>query len=209
MNNFGKMEQRQLDTKRDMETVIREIDARQQIHDCMMRYCRGVDHADPDLALSAYHTDATDDHGSFNGPAKDFVKISLDPATRSDVLRHLICNEYVEFDQENPHLARAETAVLGTVLRRENDGYRLSVLSCRYLDRFEERAGRWLIADRRLVLDWEAGGPVLGHAGSFLSNGMLRGIMNTSDPSYGHGFKLWGDAERLPVTGNRIGTSRD
>lgn len=59
------------------------------------------------------------------------MKISLDPAVRSDVLRHLICNEYVEFDEANPRIAGAETAVAGCILRREGNGNRLSVLSCR------------------------------------------------------------------------------
>lgn len=190
------------------EKIVRELSARQQIHDCLMRYCRGVDHCDPELALSAYHPDATDDHGTFKGLAKDFVKVSLDPSTGADNLRHLICNEYVVFDETDPRVAFSETAEVGCLLRREGDSYRLSVLSCRFLDRFEERDGEWRIADRRLVLDWEAEGSVLGLAGSALSSGMLRGLWQMSDPSYGHGFKLVGDAVRPPVSTVRVGDDR-
>ena len=198
-----------MENKRDFETIVRELDARQQIHDCMMRYCRGVDHGDAELALSAYHPDANDDHGTYNGPAAGFLKVALDPEARSEVLRHLICNEYVEFDEENPRIARSETAVAGSFLLREGDGYHLYILACRYLDVFEERDGRWLVADRRLVLDWEADGLVVGQAGTAVSDGMLRGSMSTADPSYGHGFKLWGDVERMPVSKSRIGSSRN
>ena len=194
-----------MENKRDFETIVRELDARQQIHDCMMRYCRGVDQGDTELAASAYHPDANDNHGSYNGPAEGFLKISLDPANRGENLRHLICNEYVEFDEVDPSVAHSETAVVGCFQIRDGDSYHMSALACRYLDRFEERDGKWGIADRRLVLDWEVDGPVRGLAGSALSSGMLRGIWEMSDPAYGHGFKLWGDAERPPVSTARIG----
>ena len=190
---------------RDMETIVREIDARQQIHDCMMRYCRGVDHGDVELAASAYHPGASDNHGTYSGPAEGFLKVSLDPANRGENLRHLICNEYVEFDEADPTVARSETAVVGCFQTRDGESYHLSVLSCRYLDRFEERDGKWRIADRRLALDWEVDGSVRGLAGSVLSTGMLRGIWEMSDPSYGHGFKLWGDTGRPPVSTARVG----
>jgi hypothetical protein len=34
---------------------------------------------------------------------------------------------------------------------------------------------------------------------------MLRGRLNMSDPSYGLGFKRWGDSVRPPVSDVRIG----
>ncbi|MFW0756287.1 nuclear transport factor 2 family protein [Pseudomonas sp. H11T01] len=194
-----------MNNKRDFETIVREMDARQQIHDCIMRYCRGVDHADMELGLSAYHPDANDNHGTYNGPAEGFLTVSLEVVKELEILRHIICNEYVEFDETNPSVARSETVVLGTVYYKHEDGYQVSLVSCRYLDRFEERDGVWKIADRQLVRDWEADLPAHGPEGTPSTNGMLRGRLNTSDPSFGLGFKRWGDSERPPVSEVRIG----
>ncbi|MGH8348798.1 MAG: nuclear transport factor 2 family protein [Pseudomonas sp.] len=194
-----------MNTKRDFETIVREMDARQQIHDCIMRFCRGMDHADPELGLTAYHPGATDNHGTYSGPAEGFVAASMEVVKQLEILRHIICNEYVEFDEKDPSIAWSETVTLGTVYRPEGDGYLVSFVSCRYLDRFEERDGIWKITERQLVRDWEADLPAHGPEGTPTTNGMLRGRLNMSDPSYGLGFKRWGDSERPPVSEVRIG----
>ena len=58
--------------------VLRELLDRQEIHDCLMRYSRGVDRLDPDLIRSAYHDDAIDDHGMFVGTRDEFVDWVID-----------------------------------------------------------------------------------------------------------------------------------
>lgn len=194
-----------MSAKRDFETIVRELDARQQIHDCIMRYCRGTDHCDPDLMRSAYHPDATDDHGFFQGSADEFVTVAVQSGDHYEVIRHLICNEFVEFDENDPKVARAETVTVGCLLSRTEDGYALSASACRYLDRFEERDGEWKIADRRLILDFEVAGPVAGLAGNDFTKGMRRGLASTADYSFAHGFKLWGDTPRKPVVDARVG----
>ena len=45
--------------------------AAEAIRQAALRYCRGVDRLDAELMRSAYHDDATDDHGVFVGPAAD------------------------------------------------------------------------------------------------------------------------------------------
>ena len=192
---------------RDTETIVRELDARQQIHDCIMRYCRGVDHCDPDLARSAYHPGASDDHGFFRGSAGDFVDAAMGAGGTFEIVRHVICNEYVEFDAADATVARAETVTIGCILSRDGGDYRLAVSSCRFLDRFEERDGVWKIADRRLILDWETEGPARGLAGGPLTTGMLRGFASTADPSFAHGFRLWGDGPREVVREERVGAA--
>src|SRR5579862_8645483 len=52
--------------------LLRELKDRQDIYDCVMRYCRGIDRLDRDILLSAYHPDAWDDHGTFVGPVDKF-----------------------------------------------------------------------------------------------------------------------------------------
>lgn len=193
--------------RRSMEDMVFEIDARQQIHDAIMRYCRGMDHCEPGLALSAYHPGARDEHGFYNGPAEDLVRAGIAASTNFEVIRHLICNEYVEFDPADRTVAHSETVTVGCILTKDPDGegYRLAVSSCRFLDRFELRDGAWKIAVRKLVLDWETEGPARGLAGGPLTTGMLRGFASTADPSFGLGFRFWGDVEPQPVRLETVG----
>lgn len=193
---------------RPAEDILYEIDARQQIHDAVLRYCRGMDHREPGLALSAYHPGARDEHGFYNGSAEDFVAAGMAASDDFEVIRHVICNEYVEFDPDDRTVARAETVTIGCILTRDAEaaeGYRLSISSCRFLDRFELREGTWKIAERRLVLDWEMEGPARGLAGGPLTTGMLRGFASTADPSFALGFRHWGEGALLPVREERVG----
>ena len=59
----------------DAETtaLVRELKDRQEIYDCLMRYCRGIDRLDRDMLLSAYHPDAVDDHGVYVGGVEGFA----------------------------------------------------------------------------------------------------------------------------------------
>ena len=59
---------------------------RQQIHDCILRYCSGVDHFDRAM-VSVYHADAIDDHGAFVGSAAASTGRSASP-TRSTSTGH-------------------------------------------------------------------------------------------------------------------------
>src|ERR1700712_2556055 len=45
------------------QDAIEALLAKQEIHEALARYARGIDRGDGELARSAYHEDATDDHG--------------------------------------------------------------------------------------------------------------------------------------------------
>ena len=53
--------------------LLRELKDRQEIYDCIMRYCRGIDRLDREMLLSAYHSDAIDDHGVYIGGIEGFA----------------------------------------------------------------------------------------------------------------------------------------
>lgn len=187
----------------DSETMLRELHARQKIHDAIIRYCRGVDHRDESLIRSAYHPDAMDERGVFKGSVEDYIPRTL--TGNPDIVnkRHAICNEYVEFDEIDPNTAYSESVVIGCMVRRGGDNYILSFSSCRYLDRFECRNGDWRIIDRKVVLDWEFNTPSTGNEGTQLTTGMLRGLFSPSDPSFGLGFRRWSDKPPVPVSEER------
>src|SRR5580698_10968530 len=59
----------------DLETLaaqVRYLTDRQEILDCLNRYCRGLDRLDPELIASAYHPDAVDNHYTFVGGVAAF-----------------------------------------------------------------------------------------------------------------------------------------
>src|SRR5579872_4652425 len=49
---------------------------RQEIYDCLVRFCRGVDRFDRELMMSAFHPDAIDDHGPFVGTPEQLFDFS-------------------------------------------------------------------------------------------------------------------------------------
>lgn len=75
---------------------------------------------------------------------------------------HLLGNSLIEFD--GSRVAHVETYL--TADHQGSDEHhwknRTVKLWARYLDRFEQRDGRWLIARRRLLVDWMYAYPTEG-----------------------------------------------
>lgn len=179
--------------ERDLETAVREQDARSQIYDAIMRWARGVDRNDRELIRSAFHPDGWDEHGAFAGSPADFadwvVELHLTGylGTTHDMLNH-----YVELHGST---AKAETCA-SVALRFEHQGKPYEIIGrSRFLDDLEERDGVWRILRRQLVLDHsrvveapdrsaELVGPDAG--GPDLVRNMLPGSRDTTDPSYAH-----------------------
>ena len=133
----------------------RELLARQQIHDALLRYCRGVDRLDPDIIQSAYHPGARDNHGSFDGPVDKFIEWVMSNHAGGKVLNsvHHLGNSLITFEDEK--IAHGETYV-SVNHRRLIDGELFDLISHgRFIDRFEERNDEWKIVDRLVVVDWD------------------------------------------------------
>lgn len=133
----------------DLDTLI----ARSEITDVLTRYVRGADRADWDLVRSCYHPDATDDHGLYNGDIDGLITFLTGLAATFESTSHHLSPPIIDVDGDT---ARSETYCLGSYTRARQDGS--TTLVCqgvRYLDRMERRAGRWAIAARLVVLDWE------------------------------------------------------
>ncbi|MCO6381770.1 nuclear transport factor 2 family protein [Oceanicola sp. 502str15] len=134
----------------ELERTLRELKDRQDIHDCLMRYSRGVDRLDRELILSVYHDDAVDDHGVFVGGPEAFADWVIDMHSRTHMShQHCIFNVSVDLDGE---VAHTESYYMFVGMNR--DGKPLAQSGGRYLDRLEKRNGRWAIADRVCLRDW-------------------------------------------------------
>ncbi len=133
----------------DVEAFVRELRDRQEIFDCIMRYCRGIDRLDREMLLSAYHPDAIDDHGAFVGPVEGFADYVFDlHSTQQHRTQHHITNHRCEFDGDTAH---TESYYIFRSLNKVPPLY--TNASGRYIDRFERREGRWAIAARICLVE--------------------------------------------------------
>jgi hypothetical protein len=133
----------------DLIAAVRELRDRQEIYDCLMRYCRGIDRLDRDLLLSAYHPDALDDHGVFVGGVEAFADhVFKLHGTYQHRTQHHITNHRCEIDGD---VANCESYYLFRSLNKTAPLH--TDASGRYLDRMERRGGRWAIAARICLVD--------------------------------------------------------
>lgn len=142
------------------ERLLDELIAKQEIHEVMMRYCRGVNRLDPDLVRSCFQPDAYEDHGAFKGSAVDFsAAFTPERFTAFKSMFHLVGNELVELDGDR---AAHEAYFVGCHRYEDESGEEMDVFfGGRYLSVFERRNnGHWLIARRTVVHDWSRIDPV-------------------------------------------------
>jgi hypothetical protein len=126
-----------------MDDETRELIDRQRIWECMLRYARGMDRLDIELALSAYHPGAIEDHGAMIAPCEQFVlNVIAFHRSGEERTQHILSNHSCEIDGE---VAHAETYVhCFSVLPSGHN--RLSF--GRFVDRLEKRDGKWGIVSR-------------------------------------------------------------
>ncbi len=119
----------------------------------LVRYCRGVDRRDPERIRSAYHPDAYDDHGAYQGGLDGFLAfVEREVWSRFRTTMHKLGQALIEIEGD---MASAETyAVCHHVIAEGGRDVADSVMGIRYLDRFERRGGAWRIARRELRWEW-------------------------------------------------------
>ena len=160
----------------ELESRLRVVADQQEIHDVLARYCRGVDRRDPALIVGAFHDDATDDHGAgIASPAELARSIVNSPVPRPYM--HFQGNQLIEVEGD---VARAETYFL-SFQHRERDGRTYTrTRAGRYVDRLERRDGRWRIAHRTVVDDWNR----VDEVKEAIPEASLRGGFAPDDPVY-------------------------
>lgn len=139
------------------DNAVDELIARTRIEETLLRFCRGIDRKDWALLLSAFHEDATDDHGSVKGLAHEVLVPALQSLHETVAHSvHYLTNLSITFVSDTA--ASVESYVLVAQRRPEpaadglGAGTQRTVASVRYVDRFERRDGdAWLIASRILV----------------------------------------------------------
>lgn len=146
-----------------LATDVRALKDRAEIVDALNRYTRGLDRLDRALLLSAYHPHATDDRGDAYHPhAPD----PLGRDARVDWLlavvgglhhcSHHITNFTIEIDGD---VAHCEAYVL-TTARDTAEARSVTMGGARYNDRLERIDGRWAIAHREVIMDFQISAPI-------------------------------------------------
>jgi ketosteroid isomerase-like protein len=126
-----------------IQQELRELRDHQQIVSCLHRYSRGIDRCDVDIVESCFHPDAVQDTGMYVGSARGWAEL-VNGFHLGECLsqQHHLTNHVLEIDGDGAHV---ESYFLATV--RGKDGT-TKIVSGRWIDRFERRAGQWRIAVR-------------------------------------------------------------
>lgn len=119
----------------------------EDIRQCVVRYCRGVDRLDANVMRSAYWPDATDNHGTFNGNAWEFVEHCMVSHRRWRATSHIIMNHAIELAQDGQY---ATGEVYNVTYLFQPDGA-VDTWHGRYLDLYERRDDEWRISKRTCV----------------------------------------------------------
>lgn len=144
------------------EAAVQALLDKQEIYECLMRYCRGVTRCDEALVRSAYHEDAYDEHGVYRARGWDFAKTIV--AAKMAEIRWkttVIATHLVELDGDRA-LSEAAFVSFQEKTGQEqtddvgSDDEHVQVFFGRYVDRFERRNGEWRIALRVIVHDRSA-----------------------------------------------------
>ncbi len=127
--------------------------AREEIGDVVKNLARGTDRLDRELMASCYHPGGTDDHNVFQGTGTEFAEWVVDTLPHFEATMHFIGPPRVR--RTGDHAAVDTYCVAHHISHPAADGTQTDMtLGLRYVDRFERRAGQWLIAARVCAFDW-------------------------------------------------------
>ena len=156
---------------------------RMEIQDQLFIYARGLDRLDEDMVASVYHeVDGKDDyHGQPLG-GREFAK------TMCKFLRenfastsHIISNPVIDVRGD---IAYSESRYTAWQRFEREEGQFDFIVSGRYVDRFERRDGKWKIAYRYRLSDWNRVDPVLETRQPPIGRKTLRGQRSREDPFF-------------------------
>ncbi len=129
---------------------------RQDILDCLTRFCRGIDRFDRALFLSAFHDDAEIAAGNFVGGPVALCNWAFDlHDAMQHTTQHALLNHSCEIDGDTAH-----TETYYQFIGRNRDDS-MWIAGGRYIDRLELRAGEWRIALRTNAIEWSCMPPAV------------------------------------------------
>lgn len=158
-----------------------ELADRLAITETLALYCRGIDRCDADQLAAAFTPDAMIDYGDGARPVAEVIPGLIAGLGAMRLTQHNISNTVIRVQGET---AKAETNCVALHLMPSPDGEIELVVGGRYLDRLVKREGRWRIAERLYVMDWNRTSPsTMVLEGGLLSGLKRRGARGSDDPA--------------------------
>ncbi len=154
---------------------------RQDIHDCLVRFSRGMDRFDRELFLSAFHEDAILSAGEYvAGPAEIYDWASELHEQGQVATQHMLLNHTCDIHGDTAH---SEIYYQFVGRNRDDSNW---VAGGRYIDRLERRNGEWKIAYRTNAIEWSGMLPTQPIPFAGVEDLHLNGLSsrNSDDPSY-------------------------
>lgn len=166
------------------EQRISDMLDKQDCTELVHRMARAIDRCDGELVNQLFHPDATDDHGSYKGTAKDFVPWVMEVLKGMHRTQHMIGNVLIKLDGD---AAYGESYFIAHHAIPAEDGTdNFMIAAGRYLDRFERRDGEWRMAHRGAVYDWSSISPSTDIWDRAAMADYSFGARGKADPSYPH-----------------------
>lgn len=172
---------------------------RQDIRDCLLRFCRAMDRFDKALFLSAFHPDAEVAAGPYVGDAAGCWDWAVPMHQAGQVLtQHLLLNHLIELNGDEAHSEAYYQFVARNHPFEDGGAETVMLAGGRYIDRFERRDGGWKIALRTNVIEWSCLQPSLPLPFGDVPDIGLNGVSarDTTDPSYARPLRN----KRVPIT---------
>lgn len=165
----------------DREARLDALLDKQDIRECLARFCRGMDRFDRALYLSAFWDDAEMAAGPFVGSAADCWDWAVPMHEQGQRLtHHALLQTSIDLEGDTAH---SETYYL-FVARNHDES--LVTAGGRYIDRLQRREGEWRIALRTNVIEWAGMPPAIPPPFQDVADIALNGVSARSheDPSY-------------------------
>ena len=158
-----------------------ELADRLAIAETLALYCRGIDRCDPEQLAAAFTPDAVIDYGDGARPIADVIPGLMAGLGSMRLTQHNISNTVMRIAGDT---AKAETNCVALHIIPTPEGEVEVVVGGRYLDTLARREGRWLIAERLYVMDWNRTAPATMTLEGGLFDGLQRrGARGDEDPS--------------------------
>lgn len=158
-----------------------ELADRLAIAETLALYCRGIDRCDAEQLAAVFTPDARIDYGDGARPIAEVIPGLIAGLSAMRLTQHNISNTVMRITGET---AKAETNCVALHLIPAPEGGTELVVGGRYLDRLIKREGRWRIAQRLYVMDWNRSAPATMQTdGGLLAGLQRRGARGADDPA--------------------------
>ena len=158
-----------------------ELADRIAILETLALYCRGIDRCDAEQLAAVFIPDAQIDYGDGAQPVAEAIAALMAGLGAMRLTQHNISNTVMRLAGDT---ARAETNCVALHLIPAPEGEIELVVGGRYLDRLAKREGRWRIAERLYVMDWNRTAPsTMTLDGPLIGTLKRRGARGSDDPA--------------------------